>query len=591
MRKEGIRINRQTWWRFFLNIKEFATAGKTGRRARWLFALIVISLLGLNGLSVLNSYVGRDFMTAIEYRNRAEFVRMALIYIGVFAASTVVTAMYRYMEETLGLVWREWATRESIIGYSSNRVYYRLKVKGELGNPDQRITDDIRIFSTTTLSFVLMILNGSFTVIAFSGVLWSISPSLFIVAVLYASAGTFLTFVFGRPLVRLNYDQLDKEANLRSSLVYLRGNAESLALSRREGHLIYLSLRNLRDLAGNFRRIITINRRLNFFTTGYNWLIQIIPFLIVAPMFFERKVQFGVVTQSALAFTQLLGAFSLIITQFQSISSYTAVFARLALLKEAAEKEKEEEVSSTPSFTDEKRIVYEGLTLRSPRSGRVLIKDLSIEIPHGKRILVRGPDETTRTALFQATAGFWQATEGKIVRPRLEQILMIPEMPYLPPGTVRELLMRPWPEEKGTTDQDLESSEVSEERVLKTFRNLNIDSLLGCIGGLDERHHWENTLPMDKQQLLVVARVLLSGPRFVFLEKPSSTLQPKQVDLILNLLKEREISIVTFESHDRRVNLMSYDTLLDLEEEGAWTCRCIKRGRVVDDHDIPMVAA
>ena len=185
-----------------------------------------------------------------------------------------------------------------------------------------------------------MMLNGSFTVIAFSGVLWSISPELFVVSVCYAATGSYLTIRFGRSLIRLNYDQLDKEANFRSSLIYLRANAESVALSRREGHLLHLGLKNLDDLVQNFLRIITINRNVNFFTTGYNWLIQIIPALIVAPLFIQGKVEFGVITQSAIAFTQLLGAFSLIVTQFQSISSYTAVLARLSSLSEAINRRK-----------------------------------------------------------------------------------------------------------------------------------------------------------------------------------------------------------------------------------------------------------
>ncbi len=384
MKKTGLRIDLRTWGGFLLSIKEFVTSRRDGRKGKWLFSLLILFLLGLNGLNVLNSYVGRDFMTAIGDRNRVEFFRMALIYIGVFAVSTIVSVMCRYTEESLGLVWREWATRRSIMSYANHRVYYRLKLKGEIGNPDQRIADDIRVFSTMTLSFMLMVLNGGFTAIAFSGVLWTISPRLFLAAVIYASAGTLLTFLFGRPLIRLNYDQLDKEAELRSSLIHLRGNAESIALARREGHLIRASLKNLGDLASNFRRIISINRRVNFFTTGYNWLIQVIPALIVAPLFFDGHIEFGVITQSAIAFTQLLGAFSLIITQFQSISSYTAVFARLALLREAGESERKAEITANGFSGDRERIAYKNLTLRSPHCGRVLINKLSLEIPHGR---------------------------------------------------------------------------------------------------------------------------------------------------------------------------------------------------------------
>jgi len=588
---ETIRITRRTWWSLLLNIKGFVTTDRTGRRAAWVFALLVILLLGINSLNVVGSYVGRDFMTAIEDRNRAEFMRMALVYIGVFAVTTIVSVIFSYTEEYLGLIWREWVTKQSIISYATQRVYYRLKKKGEVKNPDQRIADDIRVFSRTTLSFILMLLNGTLTVIAFSGVLWSISPALFVVAVVYASAGTFLSFLFGRPLVRLNYDQLDKEANLRASLIHLKENAESIALSRREGHLIRVSLKNLSDVATNFRHIISVNRRLNFFTTGYNWMIQIIPALIVAPLFLDGKAEFGVITQSAISFTQLTGAFSLIVTQFQSISSYTAVFARLALLREAGERERQAECCTNRYSRDDGRVAFKHLTLISPRSGRLLIKDLSLDIPHGRRILVLGQDETAASALFRATAGLWDVSEGHIARPALEQILLLPDIPYLPPGTLRELLMRPLPEEECAFERSIEGIAISDEKIRETLRSLRIESLLDRFGGLDKQQNWDSILSLDKQQLLLVARVLLSRPLFALLDRPGSTLRPEQVELVLNLLRKRAISCMTFESEDHNSHLRHYDLLLSLEDGGAWTCHPLGGGRTFEGHEAPLFAA
>ncbi len=519
-------------------------------------------------------------MTAIEDRNRAEFIRMALSYIAVFGASTIVAVIYRYAEERLGLLWRRWATKQALISYADHRVYYRLKMTGELGNPDQRIADDIRTFSVMTLSFILMVLNGSITVIAFSGVLWSISPLLFVVAVLYALAGTFLTFLLGRPLVRLNYDQLDKEANFRSSLIYLRGNAESVAMSRREGHLIQLALTNLDDLVSNFRNIISVNRNVNFFITGYNWMIQIIPALIIAPLFIDGTVKFGVITQSAIAFTQLLGAFSLIVTQFQSISSYTAVLARLSSLIEAGQREKAAWLSDATYTRDDGQVAYQGLTLYSAHSGRILIKNLSIAIPHGKRVLIRGQDESSRSALFHATFGLWHIHEGRILRPPLEKILLVTELPYLPPGTLRELLLGPWPEQ-GTIER-MEEIQVPEDRMMDVLTMLKIEWLVARFGGLDNRQHWENSLALEDQQVLVLARILLANPRFVFLEKPDTTLDPEQLDWILRMLTEHSISYVTFEDEEGRVDLNHYDSLLELQNAGAWSYKPIKNAKIVN---------
>ncbi len=578
MRKK-VLVNRETWDHFIHWVKIFLTAEQVGRKAKWLIALLIVFMLGINALNVLNSYVGRDFMTAIEDRNRSGFLLMALFYIGVFAASTLAGGFYRYTEERFGLMWREWATRRTILAYANKRVYYRLKMAGEIENPDQRIAEDIRAFTATTISFVLMLLNGTLTVVAFSGVLWSISPMLFGVSVLYAAAGTCLTYFVGRRLVRLNFDQSDKEANFRAALIHLRSNAEPVALCRHEGRLIRLLVRNLGDLTGNFSNIIKTSRNVNFCTTGYNWLIQIIPALIIAPLFIDGKVQFGVITQSAIAFGHLLGAFSLIVTQFQSISFFTAVLARLSSLTEANGQAKAAEISASQGPKDSKQVAYKGVTLRAPGSDRVLVRELTLDIPHGRQVLVCGSDDSTRSAIFRATAGLWDVNDGHIVRPPLEKILFVTERPYLPPGSLRELFIRPWPEEAQPSEKDLLNNEFPELRILEGLRSLKIDSIPKRFGGMNTRQTWESVLTLSEQQLLVVARVLLAGPRFAFLEKPSTTLTPEQVVWVLGLLSRHGISCVIFEESCE--NLEPYDMVLELEKAGFWTYSPVEAGQIL----------
>jgi vitamin B12/bleomycin/antimicrobial peptide transport system ATP-binding/permease protein len=200
--------------RFVRAVRIFASS-EVGWEAKLMFAGLVALLCGANGLNVVNSYVGRNFMTAIADRDKADFIRQALFYIGVFAGST-------FTEERLGLLWREFLTRRAVRLYLADGTYYRLNVSGELAHPDQRIAEDVRAFTVTTLSFVLMMLNSCLTMVAFSGVLWSISPLLYIVTVLYATCGSYLTIALGRPLIKLNYDQLDKEASFRSGLIHVR---------------------------------------------------------------------------------------------------------------------------------------------------------------------------------------------------------------------------------------------------------------------------------------------------------------------------------------------------------------------------------
>ena len=266
------------------------TPSEVGWKAKLIFAALVVLLCVSNALNVINSYVGRNFMTAIADRDMAGFVRQALSYIGVFAALTIVAVIACFGEERLGLLWRDTMTRGILRRYLADGTYQRLNVSATIANPDQRISENARAFTVTTLSFALMALNSAFTIVAFSGVLWTISPLLFGVAVLYASIGPLFTFVFGRPLIRLNHDQLDKEASFRSGLIDVRNNAEAIRAARAEDSQMVQLLGRLNDLVANFRKITSINRNVGLFTTGYNWMIQIIPALIIAPAFIERKI-------------------------------------------------------------------------------------------------------------------------------------------------------------------------------------------------------------------------------------------------------------------------------------------------------------
>jgi putative ATP-binding cassette transporter len=557
-----VPIDKTTWVRFVQAVRNFATS-EVGWKAKMMFAGLIALLFAISGMNVVNSYVGRHFMTAIADRNKAEFIWQALLYIGVFAASTIVAVVSRFIEENLGLLWREFITRRAITNYLAQGTYYRLDTSGELANPDQRIADDVRAFTVTTLSFILMLLNSSFTVVAFSGVLWSISPLLFIVAFLYAAGGSYMTITLGHPLVRLNYDQLDKEANFRSALIHVRENAEALKLARREDRLTVRLLSRLEELVANFRRIIVINRNLGFFTTGYNWLIQIIPALIVAPSFIAGEVEFGVITQSAMAFSMLLGAFSLIVTQFQSISSFTAVVARLHSLVEAVEQTPSTTGSAIQMSEEDGRVAYERLTLLSPQDGRPLLKDLSLSIPYGTRVLIAGSNAAAKVALFRATAGMWSTGEGRIICPGADDILWLAERPYLAPGTLREILIR--------TGQE---HTIADDRIVSLLRGLNLEPVLARVGGLDREQDWNSVLSLSEQKLLAFLHILLTVPRFAFLDRPGTALSRDQVGQILKLLSDNSISYLTIgETSDP---LEFYDGVLEIAKNGCWTWRKVR---------------
>jgi putative ATP-binding cassette transporter len=540
--------------RFVRAISIFVNS-EVGRKARLMAVGLFALLCALSGLNVVNSFVGRNFMTAIADRETPEFIRQAIFYIGVFAALTVVGVIARFAEERLALLWREFITQRAVTLYLDNGTYHRLDASGELTNPDQRITDDVRAFTISTLSFVLMVFNSSLTIVSFSGVLWSINPLLFVVAVLYAACGSYLTILLGRPLIALNYDQLDKEANFRSGLIHVRENAESIMLTRSEERQSALLSRRLSDLVANFRRITAINRNVGFFTTGYNWLIQIIPALIVAPAFIRADIEFGVITQSAAAFAMLVGAFSLIITQFQSISNFAAVVARLSSLVEAVEKSGTIAEPAIEIVERDGRLAYEELTLLSS-SGAPLLKELSVSIPVGTRVLLTGSGQAPGTALFRATAGISTRGTGRIVRPGPDDILFLPQRPYLPSGTLRQILLG-----RG------QESETSDNRIVDLLGELDLERVLSQAGGLDKELNW--SLSLTEQQLLAFAKVLLKAPSFVFLDRVQTTLNPEQLHKILRLLSESSITCILNGEFADAGDL--YDAVLAFGEGGQWT--------------------
>ncbi len=568
MASSKTEIARVTWQRFRAVVGNLLKS-RSGPKAIMLSGILLISMIAINGFNVVNSYVGRDFMSAIENRNMAGFQWQAVLYVIIFAASTVGAVFYRFTEERLGILWREQLTKDLVEAYLSDRTYYKLVASSSVPNPDQRITEDVRAFTTTTLSFILLILNGTLTAVSFSGVLWSISPLLFAVAVGYALIGSLLTILLGKKLIRLNYQQLDMEANFRSDLIHIRENADSIALAHREGRFKARLEKRLLALTTNFRRLIRINRNLGFFTTSYNYMIQIIPALIIAPLFILGEVkEFGIITQSTMAFATLLGAFSIIVTQFQSISAFTAVTARLNKLSDGIDTVRKIKACGIETTDEQDLVTYENVTLHTLDRSRVLVSNLNMRIERGSSWLITAPDDAPKLALFRATASVWDCGDGIISRPGLDDILFLPERPYLPPGPLRDVLLRTGKE--STTD---------DATIMEALNQMGLQEVVKRAGGLDVDQDWDDLLSIGEQHLISVSRIFLANPKFVFLDRPGSSLPKNQIGNILNLLAEKNIGVVIFskngESH------LHYDAHLAIEPDGTWS---ISQSDVIDYH-------
>ena len=558
MSEERVTINRQTLRRLGRVVRMFSKS-PVGGKAKLLVAGLFGLMLCINGMNVANSFVGRYFMSAIEGRDSDGFVHYAWLYVAVFAGSTLVAVFFRFAEERLGLLWREWLTRRTVEFYIDQRIYLHLAESSSITNPDQRIAEDVKALTTTTLSLTLMILNASVTAISFSGVLWAISPKLFLVAVFYAVSGSAFTILLGRPLIRLNYRQADREADFRSELIRVRENAEGIALTGNEVRTRDRLMSGIDQFVKNFRRIISVNRNLNFFTSGYNYMIQLIPVLIVAPLFIRRGVEFGVIGQSTMAFATLLGAFSLIVTQFQAISAYASVIARLGELVEASDKAAlRNEASCIGCATVSDHFAYGELTLRATGDeDRILVKDLNVSFLPGKRVWVGGPNEAAKKALFRASAGLWDLGAGTIMRPPAELLAFLPEQPYVPTSTLRELLV--------PAGRD---GEMTNGDILSVLHEVGLGPAVTKHDGFESPRNWHDVLSLGEQQLMAVTRVILSGVRYVFLDRLNSALTDDVRRRVLKLFTERGITYISFGEGKPLPGL--HDASLELNDDGSW---------------------
>jgi vitamin B12/bleomycin/antimicrobial peptide transport system ATP-binding/permease protein len=534
-------------------------------KAIFWFALLLGLLLTVNALNVVNSYVGRDFMTAVSDRRPRQFLTFAVLYAGVFVGSSIVAAFYRFAEERLRLLWRAWLTGTLIDRYLENNAFYRLQTNAEVDNPDERITEDVKSYTQTTLAFFLLSLNAVITSVAFLGVLWSITPRLVVAAVAYASIGSATTILLGRPLVRLANLQLQKEADLRYHLIQTRNTAETIATMGAAGAMCDCLHDRLKDVVANNLAIITVTRNLGFFTNSYNYLIQLIPILLVAPMYMRGEVEFGVVTQSAMAFAQVLGGFSLIISQFETISSFAAVTERLNMISDAIDQADTPVAGNIDVVIDETRVAYEKLTLWKPGERRAFIRELTLAVPHGTNLLITGPDSTAKTTLFMATAEIWRIGEGRISRPAGDGICFVPKHPLAVRCGLRSQLIVAYP-----------GQQFSDDQLIDALRKVGLEHLVARVGGLDPEQDWASTLSTEENRLLAIARVILATPKFVFLDRMDGDLTPEQITHVYSLLTSSGISYL---SVGEDTNLHAFhDNVLTLQADGSWQVRPAREG-------------
>jgi len=521
-------------------------------------AILLFLLVLFNSINAYSSYINRDLIDVLEEKDFKTFFRLLLIYASLFAAMAPILAFSEYLRKILALDWYKWLTNYILDKYFQNRSYYKINFQPEIENPDQRISQEIEPIPSMTLEIAIILIAKIIEIIAFLGIIWSISQLAAFIVIAYSILGNIFIIFLSQQLTKMNVDKLESEGDYRYTLAHFRNNAESIAFFQGEAQEASLVKQKLTNVIENSERMIGWQRNLELFAIGYQSFLYVFPFLTIAPLYFYDQIELGEVSQASIACAQYAGALSVIVQQFGNLGPFASLVNRLAAFSDALTATKiQQEPVSTIETVEEDRIALENVSLQTPNYERVLIQDLSVSVTPGVGLLIVGPSGCGKSSLLRAIAGLWNAGTGRLVRPSLEEILFLPQRPYMILGTLREQLLYP-NRNRQLTDLELE----------QVLQQVNLQDLPARVGGFDANVYWENILSLGEQQRLAFARVLVTRPRYIILDEATSALDLNNEDSLYQQLRQAE---TTFISVGHRQSLLNYHQLvLELSRDSSW---------------------
>jgi vitamin B12/bleomycin/antimicrobial peptide transport system ATP-binding/permease protein len=536
----NIRSTLVTVWR--IAAPYFRSEDKWAGRS--LLAAVIAIELAVVFLTVLFNRWNNIFYNALQERNQAVFTYQ-IAYFCVLATFYIALKVYQlYLNQWLQIRWRRWMTARYLGGWLHDANHYRMQLLGDAAdNPDQRIAEDTQRFVEQTLALGIGLLSAVVTLGSFVVILWNLSNEaplhlfgkdipipgyLVLGALIYALVGTLLTYLIGRPLVELNFQQQRFEGDFRFNLVRTRENAEQIALLRGEPAERSRLLSRFGAVVDNWLGIMQRTKKLTAFTATYSQVSIIVPYVLIAPAYFADKIQLGGMMQTANAFSSVQDALSFFIASYRTLAEWQSVVARLSGFETAI-------ANATTLATSADTIDIEP----SPGSAAIDLRHLDVRLPNGsplvstdsfsfranERTLITGPSGSGKSTLFRAIAGIWPFGSGTIAIPAKASLMMLPQRPYLPGGSLQAAIVYP-----------AEASAYGSDQVREALISVGLPKLASQLG---EEGHWNRTLSLGEQQRLGLARALLHAPQYLFLDEATASLDETSEAALYRLIKER----------------------------------------------------
>jgi len=528
------------------------------RRGKGLLLLVTVIGLSLGAvyLEVQFNTWNKDFYNALEKKDQAEFFSQ-LWRFTYLALIWIVVMVYRlYFQQMLYMEWRSWLNDNFLKRWLEDRAYYRLQLADRgVDNPDQRISDDLRIFVDMTLDLCIGLLSAVVTLVSFTIILWEISGDfsiggvvipgfLFWVAVVYALFGSWITHLVGRRLIGLDFAQQRYEADYRYSLVRLRENSEGVALYKGES----LELASFRErfhmVIQNWWSIMKKRKQLNWFTSFYAQFSIAFPYLVAAPRYFSGATGMGFIFQTASAFRNVQSSLSWFIDVYPQFATWKATVDRLTTFNASLERARAEGEHAGGEREDAKTdtLGVEGLELALPQ-GRTLLAPTSLAFKPGEDVLITGASGAGKSTLFRALAGIWPYWKGRVRVPQGAKLLFLPQKPYLPIGNLKRAVTYP-----------ADTASFADRDIADALQAVGLGHLAS---DLERSENWAQVLSGGEQQRLAFARALLNKPDWLFLDEATASLPEEAQDELYRVVKER-LPKTTLVSIGHRASLRSH---------------------------------